>query len=134
MRGKSESKREHQPSALCFITGHADNLCQAQKALVRFVIEALPIIEYMDEIARKMPGGNGFNLFGGTSAETSGGLLVVLPADRAPLFCEEMLKVDGFPAWIIGRVEETLEGKREAIIKPGYALISVPSTIDECHS
>uniref|UniRef100_A0A8L8KGX1 Selenide, water dikinase n=1 Tax=Heligmosomoides polygyrus TaxID=6339 RepID=A0A8L8KGX1_HELPZ len=65
------------------ILGHADNLARAQKAKIRFVIHTLPIIEYMDEIARKMPNQNGFNLFSGTSAETSGGLLVALRPENA---------------------------------------------------
>ncbi|KHJ76884.1 putative selenide, water dikinase, partial [Oesophagostomum dentatum] len=60
------------------ILGHADNLARAQQAKVKFVIDVLPVIEYMDEIAQKMPNGNGFNLFGGTAAETSGGLLVAV--------------------------------------------------------
>lgn len=50
---------------------------------MNFVIKVLPIIDYMDEIAKKMLAGNGFNLFGGTSAETSGGLLVALSKEEA---------------------------------------------------
>lgn len=68
-------------------SGHADNLSRAQTSKVRFVIDVLPIIEYMDEIARKMPNGNGFNLFGGTSAETSGGLLVAVSPECAEVGC-----------------------------------------------
>ncbi|KAK6029909.1 selenide, water dikinase [Ostertagia ostertagi] len=82
------------------LLGHADNLSRAQKANVRFVIDTLPVIEYMDEIALKMPNRNGFNLFGGTSAETSGGLLVAVSP-----FIRDMESVDGFPAWVVGHVE-----------------------------
>lgn len=59
---------------LPLISGHADNLARAQKADVQFVLHTLPIIEYMADIAEAL--GNGFNLFSGTSAETSGGLLI----------------------------------------------------------
>ncbi|CAI4232910.1 unnamed protein product [Auanema sp. JU1783] len=88
------------------ILGHADNLAKSQKASVKFVIEYLPIIEYMDEIALKMKDGNGFNLFTGLSAETSGGLLVAMTLEDAKLYQQEIEKMDGFPAWIIGKVVE----------------------------
>lgn len=61
-------------------TGHADNLAKAQKAEVQFVIHTLPIIDYMAEISKTM--GNGFNLFSGTSAETSGGLLIAVGKEK----------------------------------------------------
>lgn len=63
-----------------FFTGHADNLAKAQKAEVQFVIHTLPIIDYMAEISKTM--GNGFNLFSGTSAETSGGLLIAVEKEK----------------------------------------------------
>ncbi|TKR63451.1 hypothetical protein L596_027283 [Steinernema carpocapsae] len=112
------------------ILGHADNLAKAQKAKVQFVIETLPIIEYMDEISKKMPGNNGFNLFGGTSAETSGGLLVALPEDKARQFCKDLEDIDGHPAWIIGRVQEAPDGvNNDAVIAKDYKVVSVPSNI-----
>ncbi|KJH45962.1 selenide, water dikinase [Dictyocaulus viviparus] len=92
------------------LLGHADNLCRAQKANVRFVIDTLPVVEYMDEVARKMPNGNGFNLFDGTSAETSGGLLVALDERSVQGFMRDLQSLDGYPAWIVGRVEEITVG------------------------
>lgn len=62
------------------VAGHADNLAKAQKEEVQFIIHTLPIVEYMDEISKTM--GNGFNLFSGTSAETSGGLLMAVDKDK----------------------------------------------------
>lgn len=62
------------------ISGHADNLAKAQKANVKFIIRRLPVIEHMMEIARAM--GNGFKLFDGLSAETSGGLLIAVPKEK----------------------------------------------------
>jgi len=45
-----------------------------------------------------------FKLLDGLSAETSGGLLIALPEDKAKAFCEEIEQLDGYPAWIIGKV------------------------------
>ncbi|CAJ0569019.1 unnamed protein product, partial [Mesorhabditis spiculigera] len=112
------------------LLGHADNLARAQKEQVQFVIEHLPIIEYMDEIATKMPNGNGFNLFTGTSAETSGGLLIAMSLENAAEYIREIEMLDGFPAWIIGRVEAT-SGNRGAVISPDRQIHSVSSSIHQ---
>ncbi|VDM60993.1 unnamed protein product [Angiostrongylus costaricensis] len=109
------------------LLGHADNLSRAQKVKVRFVIDTLPVVEYMDEVARSMPSGNGFNLFGGTSAETSGGLLVAL--DQGDGFIRDLQSLDGFPAWVVGRVEAIASGENHAIIREDYKVVSVPSQI-----
>uniref|UniRef100_A0A0M3IN31 Selenide, water dikinase n=2 Tax=Ascaris TaxID=6251 RepID=A0A0M3IN31_ASCLU len=106
------------------ILGHADNLAKAQKEEVQFIIHTLPIVEYMDEISKTM--GNGFNLFSGTSAETSGGLLMAVDKDKAEALCREMEQLDGFPAWIIGDV---VRGARGAVISDNPKLIAVPSRI-----
>ncbi|KHN73476.1 putative selenide, water dikinase [Toxocara canis] len=106
------------------ILGHADNLAKAQKAEVQFVIHTLPIVEYMDEISKAM--GNGFNLFSGTSAETSGGLLMAVEKDKAESLCREMEQLDGFPAWIVGDV---VSGTRGAIIADNPKIVTVPSRI-----
>lgn len=112
------------------ILGHADNLARAQKAKVRFVIDSLPIIEYMDEVARCMNQGNGFNLFGGTSAETSGGLLLALPEDIAEDFRRELEAIDGFPTFNIGRVIEAVDNEDNgAFINQRYVVVPVPSQI-----
>ncbi|KAJ1358998.1 putative selenide, water dikinase [Parelaphostrongylus tenuis] len=111
------------------LLGHADNLSRAQKEKVRFVIDTLPVIEYMDEVARRMPNGNGFNLFGGTSAETSGGLLVALKKGDVEGFLRDLQFADGFPAWVVGRVEAITSGENYAIIHEDYKVISVPSQI-----
>ncbi|KAK6749038.1 hypothetical protein RB195_001573 [Necator americanus] len=113
------------------LLGHADNLAKAQHDKVRFVLDVLPIIEYMDVIARKMPNGNGFNLFGGTAAETSGGLLVALSPENAEGFIRDMEVLDGFPAWIVGRVEKLDLGKCHAVIREDFKVVSVPSKIHQ---
>lgn len=57
--------------------------------------------------------GHNWRLAQGFSAETSGGLLVALPAGRAQAYLDAVSAADGRPAWIIGRVEEGVPGARE---------------------
>ena len=63
-----------------------------------------------------------FGLLRGTSAETSGGLLVVLPRDQAAAFCKDIQAQEGYQAWIIGVVEK---GDRTAKIIDKPRIIEV---------
>jgi selenide,water dikinase len=83
------------------IVGHGRNLAGNQKAAVRFEIHTLPIIRSMKEVDDKV---QMFSLMKGFSAETSGGLFVCIPAEKAEAFCSELSSLDNSPAWIIGRV------------------------------
>jgi len=83
------------------IIGHAGNLVRNQKLALSFEIHTLPIIRTMKQVDDQV---KMFSLLAGHSAETSGGLLVTLPADKAEDFCKELEEIDGFPAWIIGNV------------------------------
>lgn len=83
------------------IIGHGRNLAKNQKAAVNFEIHSLPIIRSMKEVDDKV---QMFSLVKGFSAETSGGLMVCLPAENAEKFCKEIEEIDGAGAWIIGRV------------------------------
>eukprot|EP01103_Thecamoeba_quadrilineata_P001314 TRINITY_DN11165_c0_g1_i1.p1 TRINITY_DN11165_c0_g1~~TRINITY_DN11165_c0_g1_i1.p1 ORF type:complete len:317 (+),score=42.86 TRINITY_DN11165_c0_g1_i1:158-1108(+) len=83
---------------------HAKNLAANQKENVGFEIHTLPIISQIPKIAQVFPG---FGLLQGTSAETSGGLLIAMPSSSAQSFCSELEKEDGWPAWIIGDVVDT---------------------------
>ena len=85
------------------------------------VLHTLPIIKGMTGIAKTM--GNMFQLLKvqaevckqrqlqlikgsqGYSAETSGGLLMSISAEGAKTFAEEILAIEGQPAWVIGTVE-----------------------------
>jgi len=82
------------------IIGHGQNLAKNQTAAVHFEIHTLPIIRSMKEVDEKVS----FSLMKGLSSETSGGLFVCLPADKAEAFCKELETIDHSPAWIIGRV------------------------------
>lgn len=92
------------------ILGHADNLAKQQTCDVTFVIHNLPCFNKMAAIAKAC--GNLFGLLQGTSAETSGGLLIVLPRELASKYCSEIKKNDGHQAWIIGVVEKGPKGAK----------------------
>lgn len=105
------------------LLGHAKNLALNQKKEVDFVIKVLPIIEKMKEVDEAVK--NMFNLMKGRSAETSGGLLICLPSEEsAKQFCEEIEKIDGHPAWIIGNVIERTGKENDAIIVDSPQVIS----------
>lgn len=90
------------------ILGHATNLVKNQKAAVNFEIHSLPIIRSMKQVDEHI---KMFSLMKGFSAETSGGLLICLPADKAEAFCQELEQLDKEPAWIIGKVLKSQEDK-----------------------
>lgn len=85
------------------LLGHGTNLALNQKAAVRLHITRLPILPHMVAVDARRNGA--FRLRLGMSAETSGGLLVALPAGNAQAFIDELRVLDGQPAWIVGVVE-----------------------------
>lgn len=104
------------------ILGHSQNLVKHQQNEVDFVIHNLPIIANMTKIS--VTCNNAFGLLRGTSAETSGGLLIVLPGEQAAAFCREIEALEGCPAWIVGVVEK---GSRTARLADQPKVIEVPS-------
>jgi selenide,water dikinase len=55
----------------------------------------------MVEVSRKK---TFFKLLEGFSAETSGGLFILLPSEEAALsFCQEIEEIDRAQAWIVGK-------------------------------
>jgi len=102
------------------ILGHASNLALNQVKSVKLIVDTLPIISHMTKIAGAV--GAMFQLLTGYSAETSGGLLLSIPREKAELFCKEIEEREGCPAWIIGRVEE---GPRQAVIVEDPTIIHV---------
>lgn len=101
------------------IMGHANNLASNQLAKVSFRIHTLPIIKHMKAVAELFPG---FKLLQGYSAETSGGLLVCLPRERAEAFITDIQTMDGHTAWIVG---EVIEGDNNAILMENPEIIDV---------
>lgn len=102
------------------ILGHVNNLALNQKETLRFVIDTLPCIANVVKVAEKNPF---FKLLEGYSAETSGGLLIAMPAEAANAYIKDLEEVDGWPSWVIGRVE-TAE-VREAVIVSDVSVVDV---------
>jgi len=107
------------------ILGHADNLCKVQHSEVSFVIHNLPVLNKMAAVEKAT--GSMFGLVNGTSAETSGGLLLCLPRSEAAKFCSEIKKTEGHNAWIIGSVEK---GQKNARIIEKPRIIDVETNSD----
>jgi len=62
------------------LLGHAENLAASQKETVEIRIHTLPIIRHMKTLGDRY---TNFRLMEGYSAETSGGLMVILPKENA---------------------------------------------------
>ena len=101
------------------LLGHANNLASNQDADVSLLIDTLPVIKYMTAVADRF---DFFRLKAGYSAETSGGLLICLPADKADAFIADILELDGEPAWIVGRV---VDGDKTASIVDSPKIVEV---------
>lgn len=74
------------------IKGHAQNLLEVQKEDLIFRFHSLPIIDGMEVINDNVMN---FRLRDGYSAETSGGLLMMAPPDKAHALQKELLEVYG---------------------------------------
>jgi len=87
------------------VLGHASNLAQEQKYApgVSIRLHTLPILKGMVKVLEAVQ----FPLLQGRSAETSGGLLICLKDEAtARAYCEEIERLEGYPAWIVGEVIE----------------------------
>jgi len=102
------------------ILAHARNQAKSQHRDVDFEIHTLPIIKHMVEVNDTI--GNSFRLLDGFAAETSGGLLLCLPAEHADAYIQELRALDGKPAWVVGRV---VAGSKDAYIVPNPTIIEV---------
>lgn len=111
------------------ILGHAENLAQAQTRDVSFIIHKLPILAGMAGVEEAVEGM--FGLLRGTSAETSGGLLVALPREESAGFLRELARLDGgHGAWIVGVVEEGGGRTAKLIAEPKIIPVPAHSTTD----
>lgn len=63
-----------------------------------------------------------FDVLGGYSAETSGGILTMQDSASAKDFVAECEEKYGQQAWIVG---EIVQGSRKAIIRPDVEVISI---------
>lgn len=86
------------------ILGHATNLARSVRAPVRFELHTLPVLKGALAVNQSAREGAAFRLTRGLSSETSGGLLVALPADQADTYCAWLKARQGWAAWKVGRV------------------------------
>ena len=117
--------RKHQAHGCTDVTGfgmlgHSNNLAQEQENEVDLVIDTLPIIKNMIKVERHL--NNNWKLFYGRSAETSGGLLIMMTPERASMFIKEYKEVTGHEAWIVGRV---VKGTRKGYVVDNPTLLEV---------
>lgn len=105
------------------ILGHASNLAASQEAAVDIELHTLPVLAGMARADAAVDGM--FKLVEGLSAETSGGLMLCLPEANAQAFVEELQRLDGCPAWVIGRVVPRADGAaaNSARILPSSSLV-----------
>jgi selenide, water dikinase len=102
------------------ILGHAQNLSENQKDEVGIEIHTLPLLAGSREVNDTV---FNFRLLHGFSAETSGGLMICIPEDKALAYCKELEEIDGCPSWIIGRVVKSRE--RKSKIVTDFKIVSV---------
>ena len=108
------------------IIGHAENLAKVQTNTIDLKISRLPVIRDIPALVRKS--GKFMKLFQGTSAETSGGLLMMLSKEKALALQEELIMLEGMPSWIIG---EVISGNRAAFLDQEIEVIEVPEIEEE---
>lgn len=101
------------------LMGHAENLSQAQISEVDLVIDALPIIQGCDI---KVTGMHDFEVTKGYSAETSGGILTMMPPAQASEFIKAAEGEFGQTTWVVGKVTK---GTRKTILRKDVQVISV---------
>lgn len=113
------------------ILGHAKNLASNQTLPVQFVIRTLPVIAKTHLIDAIVP----YRLTKGLSAETSGGLLVALPAEKAMAFKKEIEEREGWPCWVVGEVVEAAKGEERSakLLTPeeGLEIVECPWRTEE---
>ena len=101
------------------ILGHTKNLAEAQERPVDLVINTLPIIHRMLDIHDKVVN---YKLTEGYAAETSGGILMIVPSDKVDQLLREFKEKENKEAWIIG---EVVRGNKKAYIAKDFKTIEV---------
>lgn len=102
------------------ILGHARNLAAVQTNLVDFNIHSLPIIKGLVPLEKGVT--IDYRLTRGFSAETSGGLLIVLPPCAVDRFKAAMTEIGEPDCWVVGNV---VAGTRTANITEELTIIDV---------
>lgn len=92
------------------ILGHAQNIVELQHDPVDFIIDTFPTYSGMAQIDGIV---RNFKYLSGYAPETSGGLLISLPAENVDTFIQDMKDQDE-DAWVIGKVVKGNRGARLA--------------------
>ncbi len=108
------------------ILGHAQNLAESQDASVLLELHTLPIIAGMAAVSKAHRDDGVFKLLQGYSAETSGGLLMIVPAEHAEALVADLQQAQGKPAWVVGEVLSAPDGAdSSARLKDGFKVLEV---------
>jgi len=113
------------------ILGHLRNLAKHQdRKDLEFKLHTLPLLKGVRKVVEKL--GMFKSLFEGFAAETSGGLMICFGNEQdAKNFCEEIEKIEGQPAWIIGKVfERDLSNKDESQVDNTAKIQENPTIIE----
>lgn len=102
------------------LLGHANNLAAFQKKNLTLVINTLPIIGKVKQIAEVL--GRTQKLFNGLAVETSGGLLIGISRENATKFCEDYNTSSHHQCWIVGFVKE---GEKIAKVSSNVKILEV---------
>eukprot|EP01022_Parablepharisma_sp_SALTPOND_P001062 TRINITY_DN105514_c0_g1_i1.p4 TRINITY_DN105514_c0_g1~~TRINITY_DN105514_c0_g1_i1.p4 ORF type:complete len:288 (-),score=39.39 TRINITY_DN105514_c0_g1_i1:2655-3518(-) len=105
------------------ILGHARNLAEAQEKPIDLKIHTLPVIYKMADMHDKVIN---YKLMEGFTAETSGGILMMVPQDKVDSLLKEFKKRENKEAWIIG---EVVKGNRQAYITKKPKIIEVAQNL-----
>jgi selenide,water dikinase len=103
------------------LRGHAENLILAQKESMSMVINKIPILFKTDIISEKVLD---FGLLGGYSAETSGGLLILIDENNSENYIKEMIQNNQW-CWKIGKL---VEGDRKVFFNDNPEVESISLT------
>lgn len=98
--------------------GEAKKLVESQKNEVGFVLHTLPCIKESIKVDAAFSNG----LAEGTSAETSGGLFIILPKDNAEAFLADIKAQEGWDSYVIGDV---VAGPRTAKLADDVKIVEV---------
>eukprot|EP00826_Nyctotherus_ovalis_P050509 TRINITY_DN6191_c0_g1_i18.p1 TRINITY_DN6191_c0_g1~~TRINITY_DN6191_c0_g1_i18.p1 ORF type:complete len:342 (-),score=96.92 TRINITY_DN6191_c0_g1_i18:106-1131(-) len=101
------------------ILGHARNLAEAQERDVDLRIHTLPVIHRMLRIHDKVVN---YKLTEGFAAETSGGILMIVPSESVDQLLKDFKQMESKEAWIVG---EVMKGEKKAYIEKDFKTIEV---------
>ena len=101
------------------ILGHTKNLAEAQEQAVDLRLDTLPIVYKMLSIHDKIIN---YKLTQGFTAETSGGVLMIVPSDKVDQLLRDFKEMENREAWIVG---EVVKGNKQAYIRKDFKTIEV---------